>query len=317
MIKVLSKYDIDKLKAYVDKETILQWEGMLNRQNAEDKIIIANTGLFSSGKSSLFNALLDQTDVERFPVGAIPTTKKGDRERLNEHVEIVDTPGIDASAEDDEAALNMLIQADLIIMTHNVKMGMLNKSEFEWLRGIAERIPGDELKRRLMFVCTWMDALPVLEDLEKVKEEIRRQIEMAVGQEIAFLQVSAKRYCLAKKKNNPQLQTASNIPLLKEYLKNWIEQYEKIMKQERKKELHILCQFSERQLQVRQKKLEQEYENRKSQIDKKYLPVIRIWKSKWENFMERRRDINDMLEKLRQEDLTDDYDIFKRKIKGI
>ena len=33
--------------------------------------------------------------------------------------------------------------------------------------------------------------------------------------------------------------------------------------------------------------------------------------------MERRRDINDMLEKLRQEDLTDDYDIFKRKIKGI
>ena len=55
----------------------IRWEGAEQKNNTKDMISIANTGLFSSGKSMLFNALLDRTVEERFKVGAAPTTKKG------------------------------------------------------------------------------------------------------------------------------------------------------------------------------------------------------------------------------------------------
>lgn len=127
------KKDMEFVKKYMGDEIARRWEGLEQKQNNAGVVTIANTGLYSSGKSSLFNALLDQIENERFPVGAIPTTKAGDRERLSEYVEIIDTPGIDATYEDDEVAVNMLMESDIILITHNIKMGMLNQSEYTWI----------------------------------------------------------------------------------------------------------------------------------------------------------------------------------------
>ena len=149
--------ELGKLTDLTSKEFVQRWQGIEKKLSSKDTITIANTGLVNSGKSSLFNALLDAFEEERFPVGAIRTTKQGDKESLLDGVDIMDTPGIDATDEDDDVAYRTLMEADLIVATHNIKMGMLNKSEYEWLSHLAKKIEKKEIIRRLIFVCTWYD----------------------------------------------------------------------------------------------------------------------------------------------------------------
>ena len=59
-------------------------------------------------------------------------------------------PGIDATEEDDDVAYQTLMEADLIVATHNIKMGMLNKSEYEWFSHLAEKMQKEEIQQRIL-----------------------------------------------------------------------------------------------------------------------------------------------------------------------
>lgn len=310
------KKDMEFVKKYMGDEIARRWEGLEQKQNNAGVVTIANTGLYSSGKSSLFNALLDQIENERFPVGAIPTTKAGDRERLSEYVEIIDTPGIDATYEDDEVAVNMLMESDIILITHNIKMGMLNQSEYTWIQNIMKHVGKDELEKRLIFVCTWIDEVVDETDRRKITEELQRQLKEILSVEISFWEVSAKRYGVARKKGKEKLKNASNIPQFRDWLLKRTEKYRDFAVEIRKKEILNLCEVSQKVLQEKKNRLSAEYEKVRREADRQFGPRLQSWDMILENFKDMRTAVQSKLRDLKKEGY-DAYDIFEKKIKSM
>lgn len=302
----LERSDLDHMERLTNPELVRRWEGMQNKMDiGRNKVTIANTGLFSSGKSSLFNALLGRVEDERFPVGAVPTTKKGDREILCQGVEIIDTPGIDATADDDRMALNMLMESDIIIMTHNVKMGMLNQSEYSWLKDIAGRIPKKHLPKRLLFVCTWIDEAGGKDECKRVVEEVKRQINMAVGQDLSVFQVSAKRFYTGRIKHKEALEQASNIPQFKEYLITLSKEYEKNLDGGRLEEVSALCMETRGLLEKRRDETAAQCRSRSEKIESKYVSRLNIWNNILENFSSLKSDVENRLQSAKSEGMND------------
>lgn len=311
----LNKKDISILSRYIDSELLERWKGLEKKNLSNNCITIANTGLFSSGKSQLFNALLDRIENERFPVGAIPTTKIGDREKYSDRIEFIDTPGIDAKSEDDEVAFAMLMESDIILITHNIKSGMLGRSEFEWIKKIAEGMQVDERRKRMIFVATWIDAVADQEDYRKIIEEIRKQIYSATEVELDFWEVSSKRYYTAKLKRNDKLEKKSNIPRLRESLINYAENYEKESAIDNEKELlseQILQRLRERTTVIEKSLDEISKKHRKISNEK-----LKLWKSKLERFKSLRGDIEDKIADIKNEDTSSSFSSFKNKILDI
>lgn len=308
------KKERESVRRYLGETLAGRWEGLENKQGNAGVVTVANTGLYSSGKSSLFNALLDQVEKERFPVGAIPTTKSGDRERLSERVEIIDTPGIDATYEDDQTAVRMLTESDIILVTHNIKMGMLNKSEYTWIQNIVKHIGRNGLKDRLVFVCTWIDEVTDGTDRVKVTDELRRQVKEALGMEVPFWEVSSKRYYTAVKKKAEKLRNASNIPQFRDWLIKKAEDYGASAESARKEEIRSLCEASKRELWEKKKARAEEYEKAVKEAERKFAPRRQSWSMILESFKGRKEDVQKKLRELRQEGY-DGYGEFEAYIK--
>ena len=69
-MNLLTEQELSKLSTKTSRDLAQRWQGMERKLSGKDGVTIANTGLVNSGKSSLFNALLDRNDgTERFPVG--------------------------------------------------------------------------------------------------------------------------------------------------------------------------------------------------------------------------------------------------------
>lgn len=130
----LSQRDLKTVAAFCGEEYAKRYRALRERQK-NDKVRIVNTGMVSSGKSSLYNALIDSSE-EYFPTGAARTTTRADYFDCGP-VSYVDTPGIDVRSEDDALAFDTLMEADRILMIHNIRTGPLNRSEALWLERIA------------------------------------------------------------------------------------------------------------------------------------------------------------------------------------
>lgn len=312
---LLDTKDIRILNDMLGQDMAAKWEGVRQKINAQDIVTIANTGLFSSGKSMLFNALLDQTKEERFKVGAAPTTKKGDREKLNAQIEIVDTPGINANDSDDREAFHSLMEADIILMVHNIKTGMLDKCEYDWLKRIAGEMGKKELQKRMLFVCTWVDEGGTKEDKEKKVHEIKRQLKELFSVDIDFWEASSKRYYTAKEKNKPALGNASNIPQLKEYLMEKAEKYAVIARELRKTEIQELCVRTRESLQKEKSDIGRQICEKKGKVDRKYNSKRSAWAKVLGNFKDYRATVWEKLRKVKKED--DEYEDFEEYIRDI
>ena len=180
-----------------------------------DKIVITNTGVVSSGKSTLFNALIGTLE-ERFKTGAARTTVAKDIEHLTDDIDIIDTPGIDVQAEDDEIALNAVLSSSLIVMVHNIKMGMLQQNEVNWLKRITATITDpNELRARFMFVCSWIDARMMEPTFMDTVNETKRILFDVLGTEVDVYLVSAKLYNKGMETGKEQFIEKSGINQLK------------------------------------------------------------------------------------------------------
>lgn len=195
---------------------------ILNKVCALDNknVTVTNTGVVSSGKSSLFNALLGikESDAERFKIGAARTTMSKDIERYKDNIELVDTPGIDVKEEDDEVALNAICASSIIVMVHNIKMGMLQNNEVEWLKKIALNFNGDkeQLKNRFIFVNTWIDERMMEKTYQSTVNETKRILFDSLKTEVDVYNVSAKLYIQGISRNQEKFVEMSNIPTLRE-----------------------------------------------------------------------------------------------------
>ena len=319
---MLSQSDIETIARLTNNYDLLKkWEGLARKLAGGSKITIANTGLYSSGKSSLFNALLGRVNEEdmRFAVAAPPMTRNGDREPLTDNIDLLDTPGIDANFMDDATAFNMLMEADIILMTHNVNRGMLDRPEYDWLKRIAGGISRETLSERLIFVSTWTDRIDNEEDREKLRTEIKRQVLEALnGVEIRFVEVSAKRYKTGVEKGKTGLQNASGIPELRELVisagKNFAERAAVL----RRGEILRLCSESRDALNARKREVSEEIENRKRRIKSRYSGAFEKWRVILGEFSSMRSIvINKLQEVYNASDNASEYQGFKNYIYGI
>ncbi len=316
---MLSKKDAETLERIAGSGFLQKWEGLRRKFDSGEKITVANTGQYSSGKSTLFNALLGRVDNERFQTGAIPTTKSGDRERFSDNIDLMDTPGIDANLADDAEAFRMLMESDIIIMTHNVKTGMLNRAEYDWLKKIADGIGSESISDRLIFVSTWIDEIQEESDQQTLRDEIQRQIsEIVSGKQIAYYEVSAKRYYTAMKKGNANLERASRIPELREGLTGRAKLYGASLQALRKKELSALCGESWDALRSLRSEKDGEISRRKKRIRERHDSEFETWRGIKNRFESMRQNVFSKLHTIREHfDSSSDYQSYERRVYDI
>ncbi len=264
------------------------------KKNETQEINIVNTGLVSSGKSSLFNALIDRLDDERFPTGAARTTLLDDRELFQENVWLVDTPGIDVKEADDKKAYETLTEADVILFVHNVNLGELRREEVEWLKKIKNGMKKDS--SNIIFVCSWVDERDQTEDYSDAVEKIRSMIGEIFSKEVEVCCVSAKRYRNGMKKKADGEEKAGEVLISKSgmeefrrELQNQIERYQN--KKYREEALKKDIEEIEKGLEKRAKELQKNREKREKMVREKYSSKKSAWKDVFDQFVIFRKDV--------------------------
>lgn len=277
---------LNTMEKYLSQELSYKWSSICSRMNSERKIRVANTGLVSSGKSSLFNVLIDSADkTPRFATGAARVTKSQDIEKFTDTIDIVDTPGIDVNEEDTQVALNSILESDIIIMIHNIKLGMLNDAEYQWLKSIAGRMNSEQEKRaRLMFVCSWIDERQGNSDYQFTVDETRRMVVDAVGCDIDFYEISVKRYLAGMEKGKDKMIKMSNIPEIKEAVIKKADVYSAVADRLIAEQLFNLCSESRTELLFKSESLAEKKKNIIDKIKQKYVSLRNEWYSVYQMF---------------------------------
>lgn len=305
------------LEMFASCELVQRWKGLEEKLSRDEIITIANTGLVNAGKSSLFNALLDKE--EYFAVGAVRTTTTGRRAKMNDWIEVLDTPGIDAAENDDEEAFSSVVQADLIVAIHNIKIGMLNRAEYEWLERLARHMTRQEIEQRVIFACTWIDERDRQDDYQSVVEETKRQVSAALGTDIlSFWEISAKRYINARKRGNATLEEASKLPKFREYLLKRASRARETAAQRRRAELKTLCQDTQDTLRAKKSELQYTIKQREQAAKRQFQPARDTWASILRNFASSRASVERKMQDLsRESDSSSNMQEFRRKINNL
>ncbi|MDE6706421.1 MAG: 50S ribosome-binding GTPase [Oscillospiraceae bacterium] len=277
---------LDTMEKHISQELSYKWSSICSRMNSKRKIRVANTGLVSSGKSSLFNVLIDSSDkTPRFATGAARVTKSQDIEKLTDTIDIVDTPGIDVNEEDTQVALNSILESDIIIMIHNIKLGMLNDAEYQWLKSVAGRMHGEqEKKARLMFVCSWIDERQGNSDYQSTVDETRHMVKEAVGCDIDFYEISVKRYLAGVEKGKEKMVKMSNIPEIKEAIIKKAEVYSAVADRLIAEQLFHLCKESKTELVIKKQLFKEKKKDIICRIKQKYDSLKNEWNSVYQMF---------------------------------
>lgn len=223
MINLSNKEESNIIK-YCGQEYLTRYLGIKGR--ADNQIVkIVNTGMVSSGKSSLYNVLIDSIESEYFLTGAARTTTVSNFYDVK-NISYIDTPGIDVKSEDDALAFNTIMEADIIMMIHNINTGPLVRSEVDWLEKIIQKMSSVEIcKSRLIFVCTWKDTIEKDDDYQDIISDVKNAVFKIIGEEIPFFEVSVKKYLDGKKKDKDVLVEKSGINELRNYLERYSVEY--------------------------------------------------------------------------------------------
>ena len=289
MIK-LSEKELELILNSCGNDFVQRYRGILKRDN--DRIVkIVNTGMVSSGKSSLFNILIDSTEQEHFPTGAARTTTIADYFDYR-NISFIDTPGIDVRNEDDALAFNTIMEADLIIMVHNIRTGPINRSEAEWLQQIVARMNDVQMrKERLIFVCTWKDTREKDIDYLEILKDVKEQVYEIVGAEIPFFDVSVKKYLNGVLKEKEALRKNSGIIELKQYLENYSTIYIERKREINRHEMKQLMEEIKELLLQEKENTDKEVKKIRNKVKDKYKSRREIWQQVYQYFSYKKQEL--------------------------
>lgn len=177
---------------------------------------ITTCGLLKAGKSSLLNALTDHLETELFATGAIRTTVRN-QTLSHQNFIFVDTPGLDATEEDDKEAWDALSTADVLLFVHNPGIGELDKTEVDFLSKLGNQ-PGTHqgLENRLVVILTWLDSHE--EVIDAISQKVKDQIKNCLGIEPRLFQISFTSYQKGKLEGMQKLAEYSRIHLLQQHI---------------------------------------------------------------------------------------------------
>lgn len=267
-------------------------------RNHKDNVVkIVNTGMVSSGKSSLYNILTDNAMEERFPTGAARTTTNADVYQYNNMV-YIDTPGIDVRDSDDEIAYKTVLESDIVLMIHNIKTGPLTRSESDWLNRIAQGMNSVEMcKRRIVFICTWKDTREKDEGYKEIIDNVKNMVFEAVGAEIPFFDVSVKKYLDGIRKNKEILCQRSGVIDLKDFIENFARQYVQIKSELSLQVLEQIAVEVRGRLETARIESQQMIDKKESSVNQRFNSQRNSWRDVFNYFKNRR----DTLAALKQE----------------
>lgn len=290
-MNIFSNEELAVIAGKCGDEYLKRYRGIIKREK-DNCVKIVNTGMVSSGKSSLFNILVDCVEEEHFPTGAARTTTIADYFDY-ENISFIDTPGIDVRNEDDALAFSTIMEADLIMMVHNIRTGPINRSEAEWLEKIVGRLQNPEMcKSRLMFVCTWKDTREKDEDYPDIIADVKRQVFDVVGVEIPFFEVSVKKYMNGVVKEKETLKSNSGIPELKLFLEKYAKEYLAKKAEMDAEELRILLSEIRNQLLIEKSICNNQINKKLDKISQKYNARRSTWKQIHELFSLKRTQLS-------------------------
>ena len=289
----------DTLKRYCDPELRVRLEGAL-KNNEGGPVRVVNTGLVSSGKSSLYNALTGYTDAEheRFPTGAARTTISADTLHHGD-IDYIDTPGIDVRDADDAVAFETIMASDLIIMIHNIKTGPLNRAETDWLSKISGGIPSVKARqRRLMFVCTWKDTREQEEGYPSLIADIKQAVRQKVGCDIPFFEVSVKKYLDGVNKSKPALQKSSGVLALMEHIQKASTEYVDVKVSDTQGQLNAVLTILRERLVTKREAKKLEISRMENDVASNYKSKQGTWNDTYRTFKTKRENLDRQKEKL-------------------
>lgn len=306
-----SKHELKNINKYCGDSYVKRYQGIQKRLS-ENVIKLVNTGMVSSGKSSLFNVLVNSED-EFFATGAARTTVSANS-FIYKNIEFMDTPGIDVKTEDDKLAFDTIMEADIIMMLHNIRTGPLNRSEVDWLKMIADNIGDPEkIKKRVVFVCTWRDTRENDEDYSSIVGEVKETVFDILGAEVAFFDVSVKKYLIGMEKQKNTLIEKSNLLKLSEYLESYAQEYLNLKNKIALEDLESLVEEIKKGLSKEKLDFEKEIEQNRNRIVKNYRLRYDAWKTVFEYFSAQRKRLKELENEL---DELDDYgNIFLKMLK--
>lgn len=177
---------------------------------------ITTCGLLKAGKSSLLNAITDHLETELFATGAVRTTVQN-QTLSHQNFVFVDTPGLDATEEDDKEAWNALSTADVLIFVHDPGIGELDQAEINFLSELASQ-PGTQqgLEERLIVILTRLDSNEEIIDV--ISQKVQSQIKKCLGIEPRLFQISFTSYQKGKLEGKKKLVEYSRIPVLQKHV---------------------------------------------------------------------------------------------------
>lgn len=292
----LTENDFGVIKKHCGQDLSFRLQSVQNKMSNE-VIKIVNTGMVSSGKSSLYNIITGNTDKEHFPTGAARTTTSADS-LCYEGFEYIDTPGIDVKVEDDVIAFDTIVGADIIIMVHNIKTGPLIRSEVEWLKRISDSLTSENMKKnRLIFVCTWKDSREKEPTYPDIISDVRNMVFDTVGTEIPFFELSTKKYMDGLLKGKELLCNNSGVIEFKSFLIEFANKYSQ------EKQKYVAAEYSET-LRIIKEKLEKvreerqtKVENKKNSIKQKFGLERKVWYEAYRYFRQKRLELDNLKKK--------------------
>ena len=232
---------------------------------------IACTGIYDTGKSTLLNALAGE-DI--FATGDVPTTKKVAQAEFGGAV-YIDTPGLNATEEDDQETQTAYETADFILFVASAQNGGISAAEAGWLQRLNVRC--SNLQQRLIYVlthCTQVDPsqLPAIQ--EQVRKDFVRAVEFEPEE---IFCVDSITYQRGKQGNKGTLIEHSGILQLQVRLAEHIASAEKILQEAQKAELAARRQTVQEQITRISASVRAEIDKAEKASQEKIAQVDRAW----------------------------------------
>lgn len=178
-------------------------------QAVDNKPRVIVCGLLKAGKSSLLNALSGQIEPEHFATKASRATTKV-AELTSDGVTYVDTPGLDATVEDDEEAWRGLASADQLVFVHSLRIATLDVKEVEFLQQLLQRRP--DCQQHMVVALSHAESAD--DDREERLTHLRASLTSLLGFCPALIPTSCSRHRRGVLENKPALLALSGIAAL-------------------------------------------------------------------------------------------------------
>lgn len=184
----------------------------LSKQPLVEKPVIVAWGLMNAGKSYLLNMLTQHIDKEFFKTNDFRETAEISVYETEQYV-YLDTPGLDANAEDNLEALKGVKKADIVLFVHQLQ-GELEANEIYFLKDVKKSF-GQYAEQNIILILSKIDK----EDKSKVNQIQSRVLEQCkeyLGFQPRCFQISNTLYQQGIQRHKDGLIRHSHIEELKQ-----------------------------------------------------------------------------------------------------